>query len=373
LRPFFLNIIPGNGLNSVLKIAVSIDFLQSGTVVALISCLIVLLVILAFVLVRRIRRPKRKKFQKLFRNWLANAVTNRVLAPEKKLTISIQLEKLLLKKYYRLLALEELLICKKYLKGNAMNIVVQLYEQLQLRKETDKKLQSIIWSRVVRGIQEIYIFDQYDAMEQLFSFADNKNPFIRSEAQFGVVNLQGFEALKFLKRIQNSMSDWDHINLLHQLNLFEPKPLVEMPEWLRLENESVVLFALKLLEAYTDDQFYSNLIACLQHSNESIRKQAIRCCSVIAQENTATLLETQFEKETINNQLMILASLKRIPYPSNKEFLLQSLNHSDDRIKQLAAELMAAKFSKGLEIIQNAIKEDTHKRDQLLKHVQALI
>ncbi len=356
----------------MLNIAVSIEFLQDGTVVALISCLIVLLVILGFVLVRRIRRRKRNRFQKLFRNWLADAITKRVMEPDKNFSISAQLEKLLLKKYYRLLALDELLICKKYLKGNAMNIVVQLYEQLQLRKETDKKLKSLIWSRVVKGIQEIYIFDQYDAMDQLFAFADNENSFIRSEAQFGVVNLQGFEALQFLKRIQNNLSNWDHINLLHQLALFEPKPLKEMPDWLLLENDSVVLFALKLLEAYPDEQYYPNLIICLHHQNEAIRKQAIRCCSIIAQYDTATLLEEQFEKETIDNQIRILETLKKINPSPNKKFILQNLNHPDDRVKQLAAELIAIKFPIDMEPMILTSQENTHQRLQLFKHVQAL-
>jgi hypothetical protein len=294
------------------------------------------------------------------------------LSPDKKFTISAQLEKLLLKKYYRLLALDELLICKKYLKGSAMNMVVQLYEQLQLRKETDKKLKSPIWSRVVKGIQEIYIFDQYDAMDQLFAFADNENPFIRSEAQFGLVNLQGFEALKFLKRIHNSLSSWDQINLLHQLNLFEPKPLVEMPEWLVLENESVVLFALKLLEAYPDEQYYPNMITCLHHGNEAIRKQVIRCCSNIAQSDTCSLLEAQFLKETINNQLGVLETLKKIHAIPRKDFLLQNLNHPDDRVKQLAAELIALKFPEDVASMLLGNQENASKREQLFKHVQAL-
>ncbi len=365
----FSNIISVSGL---LNISVSIKFLQDGTVVALISCLIVLLVILGFVLVRRIRRRKRVRFQKLFRHWLADAINNKLLTPNKNFAISIQLEKLLLKKYYRLLALDELLICKKYLKGSAMNMVVQLYEQLQLRKETDKKIKSLVWSRVVKGIQEIYIFDQYDAMDQLYAFADNENPFIRSEAHFGVVNLQGFDALKFLKHIHNSLSNWDQINLLHQLNLFEPKPLVEMPEWLLLENESVVLFALKLLEAYPDEQYYPNLIICLQHGNESIRKQAIRCCGIIAQYDTASLLEEQFAKETINNQIKILETLKKIDSTPSKDFLLQNLDHPDDRIKQLAAELIASTFPMDAASMLLSNQANAHQRHQLIKHVQAL-
>jgi hypothetical protein len=272
------NMVP-NAFNSMLHIAVSVGFLKKATAVALVSCLIVLLVILAFVLVRRIRRRIRIRFQELFRRWLATAIVQLALYPDQAFVISPQLTKLLQKKYHRLLALDELLICKKYLKGHAMKIVVQLYEQLQLRKETDQKLKSSIWSRVVRGIQEIYVFDQYDAMDQLYAFSDDDNPYIRSEAHFGVVNLQGFEALRFLKQINNSLSDWDQINLLHQLTLFEPRPLTEMPEWLVLENKSVVVFALKLLEAYPDQQYYEQVEACLQDSDERVQKQAKRCLS----------------------------------------------------------------------------------------------
>jgi hypothetical protein len=273
----FNDIAPSIACDNLLNIAVSVGFLKNAVIVALVSCLIVLLVILAFVLVRRIRRRIRVRFQQLFRRWLADAIVQLALYRNQSFVISLQLTKLLQKKYHRLLALDELLICKKYLKGHAMKMVVQLYEQLQLRKETDQKLKSAIWSRVVRGIQEIYVFDQYDAIEQLYAFADDDNPYIRSEAQFGVVNLQGFEALRFLKQINNSLSDWDQINLLHQLTLFEPRPLTEMPEWLALENKSVVVFTLKLLEAYPAEQYYEQVEACLQDSDERVQKQAKRC------------------------------------------------------------------------------------------------
>ena len=271
------NMVPGYPANGLLNIAVSIGFLKNAVTVALLSCLIVLLTILGFVLVRRIRRRIRKRFQVLFRRWLAAAIVQLALSPNQPFVISHQLTNLLSKRYYQLLTLDELLICKKYLKGHAMNMVVQLYEQLQLRKETNLKLKSTIWSRVVRGIQEIYVFDQYDAMDQLYAFADHDNPFIRSEAQFGVVNLQGFEALRFLKQVNNSLSDWDQINLLHQLTLFEPRPLVEMPEWLLLDNKSVVVFALKLLEAYPDLQYYEQVKTCLQDPDARVQKQANRC------------------------------------------------------------------------------------------------
>lgn len=273
----FNNMVPLLNADQLLNIAVSVGFLKQAVAVALVSCLIVLLVILAFVIVRRIRRRIRIRFQELFRKWLANAIVQLALYPNQAFVISPQLTKLLQKRYHRLLALDELLICKKYLKGHAMTMVVQLYEQLELRKETDQKLKSSIWSRVVRGIQEIYVFDQYNAMDQLYAFADDENTYIRSEAHFGVVNLQGFDALRFLKQVKNSLSDWDQINLLHQLTLFEPKPFVEMPEWLQLENKSVVVFALKLLEAYPDQQYYEHVKSCLLDADERVQKQASRC------------------------------------------------------------------------------------------------
>jgi hypothetical protein len=48
------------------------------------------------------------------------------------------------------------------------------------------------------------------------------------------------------------------------------------------------------------------------------------------------------------------------------------LEHPDDRIKQLAAELIALKFPMDMASMLLSNQENAHQRHQLIKHVQAL-
>ncbi len=359
--------------NQLLKISLSKELMQTITLITVCAGLVIILVTIGFAVFRRIYKRIQTQFEAHFRKWVAEEFTLLAINPDHAVTIPIQLKEALKNSIKRNIAVEELLVCKKYLKGAAMQAAVNLYEQLDLRKVTDQKLNSSIWSRVVKGIQEIYIFDQYDAMEQLYHFADNTNPFIRAEAQFGVVNLQGFDALRFLKNVENQLSTWDQINMLEQLKLFPPKPLDEMTVWLKSSNDSVVLLGLKILYEYPDDRYYTNMIACLEHSNPLIRYHAIRCCEKINVFDTNEKLENQYSKETIENQLLLLDVLMLLPEIPGAKLLVSLLKEPNELIRLKAAENIVKHYDKGLLLVESVEVNNKERKAQLIKHLQTEI
>lgn len=357
----------------LLKISLSKELMQTITLITVCAGLVIILVTIGFTVFRRVYKRIQTQFEADFRKWVANEFTLLAKDPNHKVTIPLQLKAAFKNSIKRNIAVEELLVCKKYLKGAAMQAAVNLYEELDLRKVTNEKLTSSIWSRVVKGIQEIYIFDQYDAMEQLYHFADNPNPFIRAEAQFGVVNLQGFDALRFLKNVKNQLSTWDQINMLEQLKLFPPKPLDEMPIWLKSSNDSVVLLGLKILFEYPDDRYYSNMIICLDHSNPLIRYHAIRCCEKINVFDTNEKLENQYSKETIENQLLLLDVLMLLPEIPGAKLLVSLLKEPNELIRLKAAENIVKHYDKGLLLVESVEDNNKERKAQLIKHLQTEI
>ncbi len=357
----------------LLKISLSKELMQTITLITIFAGLVIILVTIGFAIFRRIYKRIQTQFEAHFRKWVAEEFTLLAKDPDHKVIIPSQLKEALTNSIKRNIAVEELLVCKKYLKGAAMQAAVNLYEQLDLRKVTNRKINSSIWSRVVKGIQEIYIFDQYDAMEQLFHFADNSNPFIRAEAQFGVVNLQGFDALRFLKNVENQLSTWDQINILEQLKLFPPKPLDEMSVWLKSSNDSVVLLGLKILYEYPDDRYYTNMIACLDHSNPLIRYHAIRCCEKINVFDTNEKLENQYSKETIENQLLLLDVLMLLPEIPGAKLLVSLLKEPNELIRLKAAENIVKHYDKGLMLVESVEDNNEERKAQLIKHLQTEI
>ncbi len=357
----------------LLKISLSKELMQTITLITISSGLIIISVTIGFSVIRRLNRKIKSQFEKLFRKWVAVEFTKLAKDPSHIISIPEKLQESLKYSIKSNVAIEELLICKKYLKGAAMQAAVNLYKELDLRKATNKKLNSSIWSRVVKGIQEIYIFDQYDAMEQLFHFADNSNPFIRAEAQFGVVNLIGFEALRFLKNVKNQLSTWDQINILEQLKLFPPKPLDEMPIWLKSSNDSVVLLGLKILYEYPDNSYYSNMIACLEHSNPLIRNHTIRCCEKVNIFDTNEILENIYSNETIVNQLLLLDVLMLLPEIPSPKLLISLLKEPNELIRLKASENIVKHYDKGLLLVESVEVDNKERKAQLIKHLQTEI
>jgi hypothetical protein len=357
----------------LLKISLSKELMQTITLITICSGIIIISVTIGFSVIRRANRRIKLQFELVFRKWVAEEFTKLAKDPTHKIVIPLKLKASLSNSIKRNIAVEELLICKKYLKGAAMQAAVNLYVQLDLRKVTNKKLKSGIWSRVVKGIQEIYIFDQYDAMEQLMFFADNANPFIRAEAQIGVVNLQGFEALRFLKNIKNQLSTWDQIQILEQLKLFPPKPLDEMPIWLSSSNNSVVSLALKLLYEYAEQRFYTDMIACLDHNDPLIRHQAIRCCEKINIYDTPEKLENQFLKETTENQLLLLDVMMLLPEIPGAKLLVGLLKNPNELLVLKSAENIVKHYDKGLLLVESVDMENNEIKSALLKHLQTEI
>lgn len=359
----------------LLKISLSMDMelMRVITLITVCAGLVIIMVTIGFAVIRRINKRIQSQFEAYFRKWVAEEFTLLALNAKHIVSIPLQLKGALKNSIKRNIAVEELLVCKKYLKGAAMQSAVNLYEDLDLRKVTDEKLTSSIWSRVVKGIQEIYIFDQYDAIEQLYHFADHSNPFIRAEAQFGIVNLQGFDGLGFLKNVQNQLSTWDQINIVEQLKLFPPKPLDEMPIWLSSSNNSVVLLGLKLLNEYPDNRFYSNMIACIDHPNPIIRYHTIHCCEKINAFDTTAKLENQYRKETIENQLLLLDVLMLLPKIPGVELLVSLLIDPNELIRIKAAENIVKYYDKGLLLIESIEDNNKEKKVQLIKHLQTEI
>jgi hypothetical protein len=357
----------------LLKISLSKELMRTITFITVCAGLVIILVTIGFSVIRRINRKIQYQFELVFRKWVAEEFTKLALDPSYTISIPIRIKESLKHSFKRNIAVEELLICKKFLKGAAMEATVKLYEQLDLRKTTNKKLNSSNWSKVVKGIQEIYIFDQYDSMELLFQFADNPNPFIRAEAQIGVVNLQGFDALRFLKNIRNQLSTWDQIQILEQLKLFTPKPLDEMPQWLSSTNNSVVSLALKLLYEYPEQRFYINMISCLDHADPLIRHQAIRCCEKINIYDTPEKLAGQFAKETIENQLLLLDVMMLLPEIPEAKLLVGLLKNPNELIVLKAAENIVKHYDKGLLLVESVEGNNKERKEQLIKHLQTEI
>ncbi|WP_078832739.1 HEAT repeat domain-containing protein [Sediminibacterium ginsengisoli] len=300
---------------------------------------------------------KKKKFIYIerIRQYMEDIISQ-IIAEESAVGYEVpgRLYKILDNRLARQFAVDELVRCRKNFSGTIGEGIANLYIQLGLREFSLAKLKrSNKWHVKARGIQELYLMGQEDALADIYKYTDNRNEFVRMEAQTGVIHLTGFSGLRFLDIISYPLTEWQQLKLMEQLRRYPNKEgfADNLPKWLRSENNTVVSFALKLTEDYQQFGATEYVQKCLVHPDALVRKQAVRTLVQLADEKTPMVLCGYFSKEPLKNQVAILDALSDIITGEQSDFLKQQLEHPDHIVKLKAAALLTATSPDGLDFI----------------------
>ncbi|RYD55440.1 MAG: HEAT repeat domain-containing protein [Sphingobacteriales bacterium] len=276
------------------------------------------------------------------------------------------------KEHNRQIAIDQLINTKKNLLGEASENIVRLYMQLNLQRDSYKKMKSLIWHKKAKGIYELYMMGQEDIQDEIFKYTNSQNEYVRMEAQTAIIGFQGFKGLTFLGPLTESLVDWQQIKLIEQLKPLDPDlNAAQLSSWLHSSNDYVIVFALKLAEIY--QQFYAHDIAAqkLSSSNDRVRRQAILTLANIAGDHTAALLVAQYAKETPQNKKVILQNLTSIATDNELPFLLQELENEDDQVKLDVSRVLYKGYSSGSELLAQKAQQSPAPYEAILKHVKS--
>jgi hypothetical protein len=321
---------------------------------------------------------KKKKFvyQKYLHKNLEDWLSTGIIEDADKNVVALPTLKFLLilkNPILRQLTINELLALKRTFWGDAAKNITVLYVQLGLKDFSLKKMKSNKWHVKARAIQELYLMQQREALPRIYKNVNSQNEFIRMEAQIGIIHLIGFDGLRFLNVINNKLTEWQQIKLLDQLAKFplnEDILAADIPKWLRSPNETVIMFAMKLVDRYHRYSEYDNVSACLTHENEQVRKQAVNTLFRISNDTTPQLLVDQYDKETYFNKLNILNQLEEIATHNESEFLTRLLQEPNDTLKLRAARILAKCHSQGLRTLEHAGELQPIPYQQIYLHIK---
>lgn len=233
--------------------------------------------------------------------------------------------------------LKEMVTVKKSLSGASGHNLEKLYKQLNLQDISLKRIASKHWHIKARGIQELAIMNQQVNSDRLFKLTNDKGPMVRMEAQTAMVRLRGYKGLQFFDNLTYPLSEWHQLNLLYLLG---NQPIVAengIFNWLQSSNATVVEFSLKLIAEQHAIEFHDEVVKCLSHPSDVVRKAAIRCLGQMPSNEAATALHKLYATETDKNvRLCIIKELMQTG--SGEDFpLLQILQQDEDVDIKLAA------------------------------------
>lgn len=217
-----------------------------------------------------------------------------------------------------------------------------LYGQIPPYGVSIKKISSWSWYRKARGIREIYEMNQSQYFDKIFKYRNDKNIYVRREAQIALVVFMGWESLRFLPYLKRNMTLWQQIKIVEKLYDLYSKPELK---WLHRAYKTEKLFGKKLLmriiRKYLLHGELDYIVDHLDHEDYEVRETAIYCIQTFAV-SSATMayikkLYDNIPNTTQQGQLLNYISLNS---DIDLDFYLKQLYGKNDDLKLSVAEIL---------------------------------
>ena len=305
--------------------------------------------ILIYIKIVKNRRSKYQKWKNIADLLVSEAIfsedtdVNHVVFP-----INHRTEILLKNARFRKVLTKELLLAKKNMSGSAGLFLQKLYLQLNLDHYALQNFSSHKWHLKAKAIQDIGIMNLKAHLSKIYRQTNNKNELVRMEAQIAVIKLIGFDGLRFLDVVSYQINDWQQIKLLSELSYLPANNFNGIDNWLLSKNDSVVIFALKLIKSFHRFELYQEVKACLLHLSVNVRYQAILALEKIYNETTSSMLLKQYTIEEVKNQIAIVKTLQQMGSEEDIPLLISFLRNETPEQKRSIVRTIANISEKGL-------------------------
>ncbi len=225
------------------------------------------------------------------------------------INLKIEIRELIKDEFNRKVLSGILLDLQKDVSGITKKRVFKLYQELGLQEDAYAKLKSWRWEVVSQGILELTQMQVTEAYGFITKFINDKRGVIRKQAEIATVTLKHEGINYFLDSTTCKISEWQQLKLLDVIRNLEGFQPPKFKAWLTSGNSYVVLFALRLIKYYNQNDAYSSIIELVKHSNNQIKAEAIGCIREFNILEARDTLKLVFYKCTTDSKLLILDTL----------------------------------------------------------------
>jgi HEAT repeat protein len=235
--------------------------------------------------------------------------------------LKIQIRELIRNKFDREVLTEVLMDLRKDVTGKTRTELFHIYQDLELHKDAYQKLNSWRWELISRGIFELTQMEVKDSYSLITRFINDKRTTIRKQAEIATVSLKEEGINYFLDHTKYRISEWQQLKLL---DVVRNKTDYQPPAfrlWLTSKNNDVVLFSLRLIKYYNQNDASASLIQLLRHKSNAIKKEAIFCIRDFNVTEAVPILKTIFWKCTTDIKMYLLEALSQLGSEEDIGFL----------------------------------------------------
>ncbi|WP_209400286.1 HEAT repeat domain-containing protein [Pseudozobellia sp. WGM2] len=235
--------------------------------------------------------------------------------------LKIQIRELIKDKFNRKVLTEVLLDLRKDVSGDTKQRLFKLYQDLGLEKDAFDKLDSWRWEVVSKGISQLTQMHVEPAYGFITKFINDRRSTVRKQAEIATVTLKSEGINYFLDTTRYKISEWQQLKLLDVLRNREAFDPPRFKFWLTSTNKHVVLFALRLIKYYNQNDANTSLIELVKHKNNHIKLEAIGCIKEFYVVEALPVLKQVLAKCNVDIKIAILDVIGELGEEKDIDFL----------------------------------------------------
>ncbi|MEJ1221944.1 hypothetical protein [Sediminicola sp. 1XM1-17] len=217
---------------------------------------------------------------------------------------------------------------QKDVSGETLERLYKLFKDLGLHNNAFDKLRSYRWQVVSQGIMELTHMSVTESYGFITKFINDKRGTVRKQAELATVSLEERGISHFLDTTRYQISEWQQLKLMDILRNREDFTPPRFKRWLTSNNKGVVLFALRLLKFYDQNDANNMLIQLVRHKNKQIKEEAISCIQKFGVVEALDTLKAVFWNSNVNGKVLILDTISELGSINDIEFLQNVENKS---------------------------------------------
>jgi hypothetical protein len=339
--------------------------LVNALIITILICIATMITLLIVILLNRrrmenearLRQYLMEKYQSLIVDYLYGSAT-----PEEFRAIASD-------NYSRQVLIDQMIDVSVNLKGEESKRLFSLYKHLGLDRDSLARARDFRWHKKIKGFRELAFMNIKTANDAIHKALNSSNEILRMEAQIALVRLSDDNHFEFLSHLKRPFSLWEQITL-HDLIIQHNIPVPAFKKWLSSPNDTVVLFALRMIREFKQYDAEENIKTTLHHIDPLVRLMAVQVAGDLQLTSTLEILKRMYKNQDYKTCLEIVRSMGKMPDPSMMGFLKLVLDKEDDVQLQIEATKSIERMGEeGVKALVKIMKSEYKNYNIIVRHV----
>ncbi|MFZ0281739.1 MAG: HEAT repeat domain-containing protein [Bacteroidales bacterium] len=271
--------------------------------------------------------------------------------------------------YRRQALIDQMIDVSVNLKGDAEEKLGGLYLYLGLDGDSIKRAHDFRWHKKIKGFRELAFMNIKDANDEMYKALNSKNEILRMEAQIALVRLSDEEPMGFLFDLKRPFSLWEQITL-HELIIQHDLPVPEFRKFLKADNPTVVMFALRMIREFKQREAEDDVREALDHPSPEVRQIAVQVAGDLDMSSTLETMKRMYKNQDYHTCVEIIRAMAKMPDPSLMGFLKLVLDKEDDVQLQIeATKAIENNGEEGVRTLVKLMKSEYKNYNIIVRHV----